>query len=311
MKQVALMFSGQGSQYAGMGRKLYERYDSVKTVYCESESITGYPIREISFRENDPRINQTKYTQVCMFTLYQAILVLLEERGWHVQTSFGLSLGEYGAYLHQKVFSFEQGLRIVKERARLMDEASKTQHGGMSAVIGLDKEKVEELIAKSHTEVSIANYNTPTQLVVSGSLEGLDAFERLAKNEAKRVIRLKTSGAFHSKWMSQAMTSFQSVLQDIELNEPSGYLYLNTTGMLYHENLKTHMVEQLIKPVRFYQIIDALPSQNITTCIEIGPKRTLCQLVKRIDPTIQTLSIEDDITLEKTLTYMEENDYGL
>ena len=308
MSKIALMFSGQGAQYHGMGRDLYETYDEVKSVYLESEKITTYPIRDISFNDGDFRLNQTKYTQVCMFTLYQAILVLLEKNGIQVNESMGLSLGEYGAYLHQSVFDFSTGIKLIQKRASLMENATMYQPGSMSAVIGMKADQLSKLIDEVDGYVNISNFNSHQQLVISGESNAVQQLGQLAKEKgAKRIIPLNTSGAFHSALMKTASQELSGYLNDIHLNEPRMNLYLNTTGQLYDGHLRQHMARQLTHSVRFYQMVETMIKDGVDTFIEIGPKKTLCQLVRRIDGSVKVLNIEDNDSLLKTLQYLEEN----
>lgn len=307
MKQIALMFSGQGSQYHGMGKDLYDHFDSVKEVFNQAEKITGYPLKQIMFTE-DKRLHQTKYTQVCMFTIYQAVLTILNQYPIDAKYSLGLSLGEYGAYLHNRVFDFEKGLKIVKNRAIFMDEAAKNKPGKMCAVMGFDLGLLEKLIHQSQSSVTIANYNTPGQIVISGQADAVDAIKALIENEgAKRVIDLNTSGAFHSSLMNEAATNLSNYLKNIQLNEPQNHLYINLTGMAYQNSIKEVMALQITHSVKFYQMIENLIDQGVDTFIEIGPKRTLCNFVKRINRQVTLLNIEDLESLKHTLDILEVN----
>jgi len=307
MKQIALMFSGQGSQYHGMGKDLYQQFDSVKEIFNQAEKISGYPIKNIMFEE-DQRLHQTKYTQVCMFTMYKAILTVLENYPIDAAYSLGLSLGEYGAYLHNQVFDFETGLNIVKERAILMDEAAKKHPGKMSAIMGFDVDLLKKMISESKSMVTIANYNTPGQLVISGEAKAVDAINELVKNEgAKRVIDLNTSGAFHSSLMDEAAEDLSKYLKDIHLNEPQKHLYINLTGMAYQNSIKEVMTLQITHSVKFYQMIENLINEGVDTFIELGPKRTLCNFVKRINRQVKILNIEDMESLKSTLNDLEVN----
>ncbi|MDA3932087.1 MAG: ACP S-malonyltransferase [Tenericutes bacterium] len=305
MKQIAFMFSGQGSQYVGMSKDLYEQFDSVKQIFNQAETITGYPLKDIIFHE-DKRLHETKYTQVCMFTLYQAILSILNKYQIDAKYSLGLSLGEYGAYLHNQVFDFETGLKIVRERALLMDKASNNHPGKMSAIMGFDIALLEKIIKDSHSLVTIANYNTPGQIVISGESHSVDAINELVKNAgAKRVIELNTSGAFHSSLMSDASIGLSNYLKEIKLNEPQKQLFINLTGKAYESNIKDVMTKQITHSVKFYQMIENLIDEGVDTFIEVGPKRTLCNFVKRINRQVKTLNIENIESLINTLNDLE------
>ena len=303
---IALMFSGQGSQYHGMGKDLYDYFDEVKNIFHQAETITKYPLREIIFNQNDDRLHETKYTQVSMFTIYQSVLMILKKYKLDSNYSFGLSLGEYGAYLHNEVFDFETGLDIIKHRAAFMEEASLKTPGKMCAVINLNPTTLESLVNESPYRVNIANYNTPQQLVISGEERGVDEISLQAKEKgAKRIIELKTSGAFHSSLMDEAANQFYDYLEHINLNEPTKHLYINLTGRHYINEIKEVMVNQINHSVKFYQMIDKLIEKGIDTFIEIGPKTTLCNFIKRINPQVKLLNIENIESLKNTLTELE------
>ncbi len=300
----ALMFSGQGSQYVGMCKELYTTFDCVKAVFKQASDILGYSVSEIMFNDED-KLNDTLYTQIMMFVMYQSILKILEENHIVIDTSLGLSLGEYGAMLHNQVFDFETGLQIVNQRSIAMAKAAQNHPGKMCAVIGMPEDTLNSILENLDGYSTIANYNTPNQLVISGETKIITHLsETLIDLGARRAILLNTSGAFHSKLMEQASKDFLAYLDKVPLKEPKYKLLINTTGDYYKKNLKDEMAKQITHSVHFYQSIHQLIAEGYDTFIEIGPKRTLCSFIKKIDRSKTVLNIEDLKSLENTLNVL-------
>ena len=305
MKTV-FMFSGQGSQYIGMGKELYNNYEIVRNVFNKADNILGYSITNIMFKDEE-KLNDTLYTQVAMFTFYQAILEVLKSHNIESSYSIGLSLGEYGALLHNNVYNFETGLKILEKRGLFMNEASKNIKGKMSAILGMDAAMLEKIIDEVDGYVKIANYNTYGQLVISGDEKAVLETNKLAlENGAKKAILLNTVGPFHTILMKEASIKFEKYLKEVDLKEPQKKLLVNVTGDYYRGNLKNNMVNQIISSVYFYQMVEKLISSGVDTFIEIGPKKTLCSFVKKINRKLNIFNVEDMASLEKLQNFLKE-----
>lgn len=304
--KIVFMFSGQGAQYIGMCKDLYENYEVAKNAIDKADQILGYSIKNIMFN-NEEKLNDTIYTQVAMFTMYYAILEVLKSYNIYSQYNIGLSLGEYGALLNSHVFDFETGLRIIEKRGQFMNEASANVKGKMSAIIGLDTVALEKIVNNINGYVKIANYNTYGQLVISGEETAVLEVNKLAlENGAKRAILLNTSGPFHSKLMSEASGKFGEYLEDVFLEEPNQKLLVNITGNFYEKDIKKCMVKQITSSVYFYQMIEKLIENGVDTFIEIGPKKTLCGFIKKINRKLNIYNVEDTLSLNKLLSFLKE-----
>jgi len=301
------MFSGQGSQYVGMCQELYNEYDYVKDIFKEASAILGYEVEEIMFND-EAKLNNTLYTQPLMFVMYASIKEVLNRNNINSEYTLGLSLGEYGALYDAGCFDFATGLKILQKRGLFMNEACQQTSGKMSAILGMDAESLEAIIEEANGYVKIANYNTYGQLVISGESEAvLEVNEKALEKGAKRAILLNTSGPFHTDLMKYASEKLASYLEDIKLQEPQKKLLVNTTGDYYITGLKEELVEQITNSVMFYQMIEKLLKDNVTTFIEIGPKTTLSSFVKKVNRKVTILNVENLTSLEKTLSKLEEN----
>ncbi len=286
---------------------MYNNYEVAKKVFENADKILGYSIKDIMFN-NEDMLNDTQYTQVAMFTLYVTILEVLKEEGIESEFACGLSLGEYGALYYNGVFDFEAGLKILKKRELFMSEAASNTSGLMSAIIGMEADVLLDIIISVEGYVKIANYNTYGQIVISGQEDAVLKVNELALEKgAKRAIVLNTSGAFHTDLMKEASVKLNEYLGNVELSEPTKKLLVNTTGDFYSDNLKDTMVSQITSSVMFYQMIEKLISEDVTTFIEVGPKKTLCGFVKKINRELNIYNVEDTLSLNKLLNFLKED----
>ncbi|MEC9485078.1 MAG: ACP S-malonyltransferase [Candidatus Izemoplasma sp.] len=298
--KLGFMFTGQGSERVGMGTSLLQ-YDSVKTLFNEAEAILEYNPESAL---NDPKtFEDTQKIQPLTFLLQVSLIKLLAEKGIHSDVTFGLSLGEYAAMYDASVFDFKTGLALLQKRGELMQKSANNHPGAMCALIGLEASKIETLV-NSLEEVVIANYNTPKQLVISGDLAAVKHAADLAKEAgAKRAVMLPTTGAFHSFLMKDAAEELTEYLNQLTLKEPTKSLYVNVTGDLFEGNIKDNMIRQMTSPVKFYQIVEK--NDNLDVLIEIGPKRVLCNMVKRINRKLTTYAVYDETSLHDVLEALE------
>lgn len=306
MKKV-FMFSGQGAQYVGMGKEFFDSSENAKAIFTQANDILGYDLSDIIFN-NEELLNDTLYTQVAMFTLYAATLEVLKENNVDADYACGLSLGEYGAFYYSKVFDFETGLKLLQKRGEFMNRASSNTSGKMSAILGLETDTLLGIIDSVDGYCKIANYNTYGQLVISGEEEAVLKVNELALEAgAKRAILLNTSGPFHTELMKEAKEKLSEYIAGVTLSDPVKKFLINTTGDFYQgENLKEVMPEQITSSVLFYQMIEKLIDEGVDTFIEIGPKKTLGSFVKKVNRKLNILNVEDNVSLEKTLSKLEE-----
>lgn len=301
MGKIAFIFPGQGAQYIGMGKDFYEEFETARDIFDNASNILGIDMKELIFEEND-RLNQTEYTQPAMVTTCTAILSQIKNLGYTPDFYAGLSLGEYMAVIGSGILNFNEALQIVRQRGILMDNAVPAGIGAMSAVLGLDKEVIESVCDSIQGIVSIANYNCPGQIVITGEKAAvLEASEKLKEQGAKRVLPLNVSGPFHSLMLKEAGDKLFKILDETPINIPrAGYISNVTAGLVAEkEEIKELLAKQVYSPVRFWQCIETLIEQGVDTFIEIGPGKTLSGFIKKIDKSLHVINIEKTGDLEK------------
>lgn len=301
------MFSGQGSQYQGMGKELYDNFEIVKETFDKADRHLGYSLTNIIFND-EAKLNETLYTQLAIYTLEASILYLLRENGVNSDATLGLSLGEYAAYLDSGVFDFTKGLDVISKRSLFMSEASKKVSGKMSAILNLDEKSILDIVNnKVDGYVSIANYNSYGQIVITGEEKAVLQANKLALDSgARRVVVLNTSGAFHSLLMKEAADDFNEYLKEETFYEPNKELLINVTGSYYVKDIKDVMRDQITNSVMFYQMIEKLIEDKIEVIIEIGPKKVLSSFVKKISRDIQLFNVEDKESFKNLIDKIKE-----
>ena len=275
--KTAFLFPGQGSQVSGMGIDLYNSFQEYKEVYDKVEKLTGIDVKNITFDEKESsKLNQTNYTQICILTMSLAILELLKKENIKAEISAGLSLGEYTALIYSNKLSFEDGVKAIKLRGKIMEDLTPAGNWKMSAIIGLDEEKVRMACEKVKSGfVDLANFNCKTQIVISGEEEAVLEASNYAKElGAKKVIELKTSGPFHTKMLKDASIKLKEELKNINFGSFETTVVRNIDGKKYNDedDMVDILSKHIISPVRFTESIETMLDYGVDTFIEVGPR---------------------------------------
>ncbi|MFN5250860.1 MAG: ACP S-malonyltransferase [Bacteroidota bacterium] len=292
MSKHAYVFPGQGSQFVGMGKEMYETSPLAKELFDSANHILGFSITELMFNGTDEDLKQTKVTQPAIFLHSVIRAKLLGD--FKPDMVAGHSLGEFSALVANGTLSFEDGLRLVSQRALAMQEACEIQPSTMAAVLALDDAKVEEICKSIEGIVVPANYNCPGQLVISGSIEAVNAAcEALKAAGAKRALVLPVGGAFHSPLMEPAREKLAAAIEQTHFSDPSCPVYQNVTAaaVTNKDEIRKNLVAQLTAPVRWTQSVQAMYADGATKFTEIGPGKVLQGLVKKIAPEAEAESI--------------------
>jgi len=288
----AFLFPGQGAQFPGMGKYIYEASQEAKTLFHQANDILGFNITDIMFGEDAEALKQTQVTQPAIF-LHSVILSTVMGKSFNPACVAGHSLGEFSALVAAKALSFESGLKLVHQRALAMQDACDEVPGTMAAVLGLEDQVIEDVCAKISGIVVAANYNCPGQLVISGEKEAIGlACEAMKEAGAKRALPLPVGGAFHSPLMEPAKTKLAAAIEHTSIQDPICPVYQNVvaTGITDAAIIKTNLIAQLTAPVRWTQSVQQMLSDGATSFTEVGPGKVLQGLVKKIDRSAETSS---------------------
>ncbi len=306
-KRLALIFPGQGSQYVGMGRDLYQRYPEARALFDEADELLGLGLSKLCFEGPEENLYDTINTQPAILTMSLAALEALRARYHFEEIAFvaGHSLGEYSALVAGDHISFPDGLRLVRERGRLMKKAGEQRPGGMVAILGLEAEVVDEACQQASEEtgtvVQVANYNSPKQIVISGEREGLQkAMGLLGEKGARRMVPLAVSIASHSPLMESAAEGLHQTMESVVFQEAEAAVIANVTAkpLRNQEDIREELVKQLVSPVRWVDSVRYMLNHGVTTFVEIGPKDVLSSLIKRIDPGVERINVGDVAGIE-------------
>tara|TARA_B110000977_G_scaffold82277_1_gene109889 strand:+ start:5923 stop:6807 length:885 start_codon:yes stop_codon:yes gene_type:complete len=288
----AFLFPGQGAQFPGMGKYIYEASQEAKTLFHQANDILGFNITDIMFGEDAEALKQTQVTQPAIF-LHSVILSTVMGKSFNPAYVAGHSLGEFSALVAAKALSFESGLKLVHQRALAMQDACDEVPGTMAAVLGLEDQVIEDVCTKISGIVVAANYNCPGQLVISGEKEAIGlACEAMKEAGAKRALPLPVGGAFHSPLMEPAKTKLAAAIEHTSIQDPICPVYQNVvaTGITDAAIIKTNLIAQLTAPVRWTQSVQQMLSDGATSFTEVGPGKVLQGLVKKIDRSAETSS---------------------
>ena len=290
----AVVFPGQGAQYVGMGKPLFEKSPEAKKLFTQANEILGFAITDVMFEGPEEAQRQTKVTQPAVF-LHSVILARLFPN-FKPDMVAGHSLGEFSALVASGALSFEDGLRLVSARAMAMQAACELEPSTMAAIIGLPDEKVEEICNGISEIVVPANFNCPGQLVISGSMKGVEqACEALKAAGAKRALPLKVGGAFHSPLMEPARQKLAEAIEKTQFNKPLCPIYQNVDAKPHTDpaEIKANLVKQLTSPVRWTQIVRAMVADGAKAFVELGPGNVLQGLIKKTEPTAEVESFQE------------------
>ncbi|HXG35465.1 MAG TPA: ACP S-malonyltransferase [Dehalococcoidia bacterium] len=293
---IAWVFPGQGSQELGMGLELYQRSETARLIFQEADRLLGFPLSELCFQGPEDKLRQTGNAQPAIFiTSLASLAAAVEEERLKAKPAFvaGHSLGEYSALVAAAALSFENGLKLVQARGRLMQQAGESQPGTMAAVLRLSAEQIEELCRESGAEV--CNYNSPQQTVIGGTMAAVEKAAQLVAEAGGKAVPLNVSGAFHTSLMASAAGEFAVLVEQGEISKPGLPVIANSTAELLESeaDVQEELKRQLLSPVLWQQTVEKVAAGGVTSIMEIGPGQVLSGLAKRIVPSIAAFNISE------------------
>lgn len=305
MGKIAFVFSGQGSQYGGMGKELYEISPAVKALYDNAEEIRK-GTKSQSFEGTAEELKITSNTQPCMYLADLGAALALTEKGIKPDAVAGFSLGEIAALAYANAYTEEDGFKIVTERGKLMQNAAEEKETSMAAVLKVDSKVVEEGCKKVEGVYPV-NYNSPIQTVVAGEKEAIEKFKEVMAEQKCRIMDLAVAGGFHSPYMASAAEGMKEVLAKFDVKTPEIPVYANKTALPYGDEVKEVMAEQIVSPVKWQTTIENMVADGFDTFIETGVGKVLTGLIKKIAPDVNVYNVEDEASLKATVEAVKNN----
>jgi len=311
MAKIAFIFPGQGAQYVGMGKDLYENLSNIADTFDRSDQALGFSIKELCFEGPEEKLKETENTQPAILTMSTAIMKEMIARGVKPHVTAGLSLGEYASLVTAEAIDFEDTVMLVKKRGKFMQEAVPSGLGTMAAIIGLERETVLECCrqASCYGIVEAANFNYPGQIVISGEVEAVEEAVETARNKgARKAVVLPVSAPFHCTLLKSAGEKLSEALKEVNVKNASIPVIANVNAMeeLYSNQIVDNLVEQVSSPVLWEDSILKMLDMGVDTFIELGPGKTLTSFVKKINREVKAYNVRDMKTFDRTISKLEE-----